>query len=407
VSVVRPLVVPPLRSLVLRFYAYRAFVANGFVMPVLTLYLLSSGVSLSGVGLAGGAYFAGTLLGEVPTGYIGDRVGRRNSLLLGGLVISAAHLGFALASSLPAFVACWALWGVGSTFRTGSTDAWLYDTLVDRDATEAFTRIRGRGSSTYLVSAACTALVGGLLYERGHALPFLAAAATTLLSSLLVLTLPEPSVTTEGERFTLAEARAALSAIAGDRSLRRFVPLVAVVLAVPETAEVFVQPVATAAGLRPAALGPLYAVLMLVAALGSATADRLEGSLGVARWFAIGPPLLTVAFLLGAAGPGVAALAAFAASRGFDALTATLGSSYLNERIDSRGRATVLSAASLVYSAVFMCARALGGALADMTTPLIALSVFAFVAASAVGAAKIFADPFAGGDTRSGAVAGD
>jgi hypothetical protein len=67
----------------------------------------------------------------------------------------------------------------------------------------------------------------------------------------------------------------------------------------------------------------------------------------------------------------------------------------------------VLSAASLVYSAAFMCARVLGGALADMTTPLIALSVFAFVAASAVGAAKIFVDPFAGADTRSGAVAGD
>ena len=381
-----------LRSLVLRFYAYRAFVASGFVMPVLTLYLLSEDVSLAGVGLAGGAFFAGTLLGEIPTGYVGDRVGRRNSLVLGSLVVAAAHLGFAVSSSLPAFVASWGLWGVGSTFRTGSGDAWLYDTLAEGDAADAYTRVRGRGFSAYLVSAGITALAGGVLYEAGHALPFLASAATTLISGLVALTLPEPAVTGEGERFTLAEARDALGTLLGTRSLRRFVLVVAVVLAVPETAEVFVQPVATAAGLRPAALGPLYCGLMLVAAAGSAAAERTEG-LGVGRWFAVGPLLLALTFALGAAVPAVA-LPAFAVSRGFDALTSTLASSELNARIESRGRATALSAASMVYSLVFACARMLGGTVADLTTPLVALAAFGFVAVAAVAAVGALGDPF-------------
>ncbi|MFC5970361.1 MFS transporter [Halomarina salina] len=381
-----------LRRLVGRFYAYRALSASGFVMPVLTLYLLAQDVSLAGVGLAGGAFFAGTLLAEIPTGYVGDRVGRRNSLLLGSLVVATAHAGFALSSSLPAFVASWGLWGVGSTFRTGSADAWLYDSLAEADATDAFTRVRGRGFSAYLVTAGVTALAGGVLYEVGHSLPFVAAAVTSLLSGLVVLTLPEPAVTAESDRFTLAEARDALGTIAGSRSLRRFVLVVAVVRAVPETAEVFVQPVATAAGLRPAALGPLYCVLMLVAAVGSAAAERTE-RLGVARWFAVGPLFLAATFALGAVVPAVA-LPAFAVSRGVDALTSTLASSELNDRIVSRGRATTLSAASLVYSLAFMTARFLGGSLADRTTPLVALTLFGFGAVAVVAVVGALGDPF-------------
>lgn len=395
----------PVRSIVYRFYAYRALVANGFVFPVLTLYLLARGVSLSGVGLAGGAFFAGRLLGEIPTGYVGDRIGRRNGLVVGSLVVAASHLGFAFASTLPAFVASWGLWGVGTTFRSGSTDAWLYDILAEREATDAFTRIRGRGSSAYLVSAACTSLAGGLLYEHEHALPFLVAAGSTIVAGAVVLTLPEPAATTDDERFTLAEARSALGTIASDPTLRRFVPLAAVVLAVPETAEVFVQPVATAAGLRPAALGPLYAVLMATAAGASAVADRVEDALGVAGWFVVGPVLLAGSFALGVVVPGTVALQAFAVSRGFDAVTATLGSSYVNDRIESRGRATTLSAASMVYALTFVGARTAGGALADATTPLVALTVFGVAAVCIAWTVRGVANPFDAPESRTSGLA--
>lgn len=382
-----------LRSLIYRFYAYRALTAEGFVYPILTVHALARGLDLAGVGLASGAFFAGTLLGEVPTGYVGDRLGRRNGLAVGSVLVSATHFGFALADSLLGFVALWGFWGVAATFRSGSTDAWLYDTLVDCDATDQFTRIRGRATAVFYGSAASAALVGGAFYEHWSALPFLAAGALTTVGAFVVLTLPEPTAASANDGFSLAEARDALSTVVSNRRVRSFVLLSGVVLAVPETVDIFVQPVALSLGFRPASLGPLYAGLLLAAAVGSSTAATVGDRVGIGRWFTVGPVLLAGVLSVATFAPA-AALPAFFLSRGANTLTDTLGSSFLNDRVASHGRATTLSGVSMVHAIVFVLARATGGAVAKATSPLVALAGFGCLAVVAVATIRSTADPF-------------
>ena len=383
------------RSLVLRFYAYRAFVAEGFIYPIITIYALSQGLSLADVGLATGAFFLGTLLGEVPTGYVGDRVGRRNSLVLGALTISLTHVGFAFADAAAAFVLVYAFWGVAATFRSGSADAWLYDTLAERESSERYTHVRGRATSAFYVSAATTALAGGLLYEVRPSLPFFATAGLTAVAAVVVATLPEPNATSADDGFSLAEARSALRTVVSNRQIGAFVLLSGTVLAVPETVEVFVQPVAQTVGFRPATLGPLYAGLMVAAATGSWTAPLVERWVGTARWFTAGPVLLAGFLLLATLLP-LAAIPAFFLARGFNTTTTTLGSTFVNDRIPSVGRATTLSGVSMAYALAFFCARATGGAVASVTSPLLAVALVGLLAIGVVVTVRAVADPFDG-----------
>ncbi|WP_266080077.1 MFS transporter [Haladaptatus caseinilyticus] len=379
--------------LVHRFYSYRALTSGGFVYPILTVHALAQGLDLAGVGFAAGMFFAGTLLGEIPTGYVGDLIGRRNSLFVGSVLISVTHFGFAFADSLVGFVFCWGFWGVAATFRSGSTDAWLYDTLVDHHATDSYTRVRGRGTGVFYASAALSALVGGVLYERWSALPFLLAGVLTTIGALVVLTLPEPTVSGSDGEFSLTEARTALLSVVSNRTVRSFVLLSGIVLAVPETVEVFVQPVALSIGFQPSSLGPLYSALMFAAALGSSTADAVGRRIGVGRWFVLGPTTLAIVLLVASSVHAVA-LPVFFLSRGANTVTDTLGSTFVNDRVASHGRATTLSGVSMVHALVFLFARAAGGVVADATSPLFALAGFGCLAVGIVSVIRLTADPF-------------
>ncbi len=69
------------RSLIRRYYLYRATLSVGFITPIFTLFLLRS-LTFTQLGALSALYGRFRSVGEIPTGYVGDRLGRRASLLL-------------------------------------------------------------------------------------------------------------------------------------------------------------------------------------------------------------------------------------------------------------------------------------------------------------------------------------
>lgn len=389
---------PGPRGVIARFYLYRAFVPGAFVYPVVALFMLDRGLSTADLGVAMAGFFLGTIVGEVPTGYVGDRLGRRNGLVLGSLAVTATMLGFLSAGGLPSFVALYVAWGVAITFRSGSTGAWLYDTLEDRLDTEQFTRVEGRGSAAFLASAAAQTLVGGALFARNPTYPFLAAAAVTAVGAGVAVTLPEPSVTSE-ERVRLGDAWRVVRDRFVQRPLAAFLLLSAAALAVPETVSVYVQPVARDVGMSPAVLGPYYALLLLAGAGVTAVADRLRDALDIGRWFLLAPALLAAALFAAVLVP-VLALGAFVIAETARHLLTTYRGQYLNDRIPSAGRATVLSAATLLYSVVSGLARLGSSTVTETIGPRPALAIIGFGGLVVVVAFLVAGSPF--GSTPAG-----
>ncbi|MFC7046875.1 MFS transporter [Halobacteriaceae archaeon GCM10025711] len=131
---------------VAKYYVYAATQAAWFVTPVWFIFLLSKDLSYTQMSVLNAVWWAAIVLAEVPTGYLGDRVGRRNGMLLGSVTHLVAVAVFGLLNTFWSILALYAVWGVGVTFRSGSDSAWLYDTLEERMAEDQFTRVKGRGS---------------------------------------------------------------------------------------------------------------------------------------------------------------------------------------------------------------------------------------------------------------------
>lgn len=98
------------------------------------------------------------VLFEIPTGVVADLVSRRRSILIGFALIGA---GFIVEGSFPVFVAiltAQALWGIGYTFTSGATEAWITDEVGE----EHVGPVLLRGNQAKLVGT-----IGGILLGTG------------------------------------------------------------------------------------------------------------------------------------------------------------------------------------------------------------------------------------------------
>jgi len=107
--------------------------ASSFIWGINTLFLLDAGLSITQAFAANAFFTLGQVIFEVPTGVLADTWGRRASYLLGAATLLASTLlylwmwrshgpfwGWGLSS---------VLLGLGFTFFSGATEAWLVDGL--------------------------------------------------------------------------------------------------------------------------------------------------------------------------------------------------------------------------------------------------------------------------------------
>jgi MFS family permease len=147
----------------------------GSVVPVLALYARSFGVPQAAIGGAIAAYGLARFLVAMPAGHLADRLGRRGTLALGGLVSAIGNVLCAYAPTFPAFI--------GARFVAGAGAALVLTAgqIVLADITEPANRGRTMAiyQGVFLFAVGVGPLPGGLLAQHlGLAAPFLAYAVS-------------------------------------------------------------------------------------------------------------------------------------------------------------------------------------------------------------------------------------
>jgi MFS family permease len=147
--------------------------AASFIWGINTLFLLDAGLSATAAFAANACFTAGMVLFEVPTGVVADTWGRRASFLLGALTLGISTVLYWMAWQQQAPFWAWAvtslLLGLGFTFFSGATEAWLVDAL-------AFTGFKGDLESVF----AKAQVVGGAAMLSGSVAGGLVAQWTNL-----------------------------------------------------------------------------------------------------------------------------------------------------------------------------------------------------------------------------------
>jgi MFS family permease len=146
------------------------------------------------------------VLFEIPTGVVADTWGRRTSYLLGTATLLVATLLYLAMWKLHAALWAWAIasmaLGLGFTFFSGATEAWLVDALSSSGARQRLDRVFARGQIVTGAAMLTGTAAGGFAAQFGNlGVPYVIRAA------LLAVTFIVAAISMKELGFTPARSR--------------------------------------------------------------------------------------------------------------------------------------------------------------------------------------------------------
>ncbi|MGH6945434.1 MAG: MFS transporter, partial [Geminicoccaceae bacterium] len=143
--------------------------AASLIWGVNTLFLLDAGLSNTEAFAANAFFTAGQVIFEVPTGVLADTWGRRTSYLLGAATLLLSTLLYLAMWYARAPLWGWAIasivLGLGFTFFSGATEAWLVDALAYTGFDGSLESVFARGQTVSGAAMLTGAIAGGFLAQ--------------------------------------------------------------------------------------------------------------------------------------------------------------------------------------------------------------------------------------------------
>jgi MFS family permease len=175
-----------------RLYAY-AFLEDLILLyPVYALLFAEHGLSAAEISSLFIIWSCVTFVVEIPSGLWADLFSRRRLLALAPLITGAGYAMWTWLPSYPAFAAGFVLWGAGSSLRSGTLQALVYEELERRDAAGSYARLMGRSQALGTTAMmAATALAGPVMHVGGYAAVGAASVAVCLLGAFVGRGFPE------------------------------------------------------------------------------------------------------------------------------------------------------------------------------------------------------------------------
>jgi MFS family permease len=361
----------------------------GLVLPFLVLTPVDRGLGLGAVGAVLAVHSAVLIVLEVPSGALADTFGRRRVLLVGALLTAASLGTFAVAQSVPAFMASFAALGTGRALISGALEAWYVDSLRALDPAAPLTHGLSRGTAAEAIALGLGALGGGAIVSLAHpsevadgalagyglaalvgagaALVYLGAVAALVHEPPREAHLQDAGHTAASRmRAVFATARSEIAASVTVRVIFTTAVAFGVVLS---AVELLWQPhLAEQLGgdaHHGFEFGALAAGSMLAVAIGAWSSPRLRGGLGLRLGYLTALGLVAVfTAILGVPDGSVAFVALYLATYLSYGLVEPMHVELLNEAVGSEARATLISGESLAAQGGSLVANLSVGALA-------------------------------------------
>lgn len=360
----------------LAFVAYRTFTRLSLIAPYIFHFATGvRGLDATEFGLITAVYYVATVVLEVPSGILADRIGRR-PLLVGGAVLNAIGFGVLFLSvSLPSFLLAETLIAAGTASVSGADSAWLHDRLAAEGREHDYARIEGAGFAGWLITTSIGMPLADLFLVRGGdpSDAILVTIAAQGVAFLLSLSFEEP------ERSHLAArqiARDAIQTVTRVPGLARWIALAVGNFVLIRAAIVLIyNPWLGEAGVPITRWGSLLAVINLVGGLAAWQAHRLSRGRRAEVAF-VAMPVLLIGMYLALAASRVPAMALVFTIQGVMlGILPVVVRTVLNARIpDASHRATVLSIESLLCRLAFAAVALMTGLLLETTTTQIAIA---------------------------------
>jgi len=186
-------------------YIFRGLRCFLIIMPVIIPFFQEKGLCQTQIYLLESMLAVGILFFEIPSGYVADKFGRKNSILLGSIFSCLGYSLYNFSTSFENFLVANFLLGIGYSFISGADSALAYDSFKLLKNEEHYlkyeSQVTGFSGLIQVVSSVC----GGLLAIMSLHYPIIAQSIFYILLIPCALLLKETPCFQYTKNFSLKE----------------------------------------------------------------------------------------------------------------------------------------------------------------------------------------------------------
>ncbi len=273
-----------------RYTLYQLVAFTPFFLPIIVLFWKENGLDPFDIYLLQGIFALATVILEVPTGMVADRLGKRTSLIAAGVLTTVGMAVYAMGRCFTVFLIAEIVMALGISLVSGADSALLYDTLRRLGRQEQYREVEGKARSYQMASFAVANVIGGLVgslsYRAAMWLSVLGPVVGLVIATrfveagVAVAPRAEDDSAPRVERSYRALVSGSLRFVRRHRLVRWQIAFLAVLMGSGTWLLWLYQPYMKWSGLPVAAFGVAFAIFNLFAALASRLAHRFDQRLG-------------------------------------------------------------------------------------------------------------------------------
>jgi len=183
-----------IQSNIWKLYVIKASKWLILFMPIIWLFYEENGLTIADLFIIQSIYSVTIAIIEIPSGYVADVLGRKNSLVIGSFFGMLGMIVYSISYGFEGFLIAALCLGVGQSFISGSDTAIMYDSLLQLNRTNEFIKLEGRTISMGNLAEAFAFILGGLLAEISLRTPFYFQIGIAFIGFLFASLLVEPTL---------------------------------------------------------------------------------------------------------------------------------------------------------------------------------------------------------------------
>ncbi|MBN1332080.1 MFS transporter [Candidatus Dojkabacteria bacterium] len=182
------------------YYAVEFLSYLNFFIPIWVAYERHF-ISFTLIATIAGLRFVVTTLLEVPTGALGDLLGRKWSVAIGFFAETIGLIIVGIATN-GTYILIGAIFrGAADAFRSGSDTALVYDSLKETGNIEKFSKVKSNATLLVQIALIISSILAGYLLHLNESLPYFAYAFFLGISGVLYFFMKEPRI--DSEKFNI------------------------------------------------------------------------------------------------------------------------------------------------------------------------------------------------------------
>lgn len=349
-------------------YLYNFLLQLNITSAIWVLYLAFRGMSLIQIGILESIYHITGMLFELPTGAVADVYGKKFSVVIGRVVSVISCVLMITSNSFWGFAVAFAFSSAAMNLNSGSAEALVYDSLKELGEEDKYKRIWGNLAFLMSIAQGVAVLAGGILAEVKFLYAYVLGTiiqAAALLSAFSFSEPPAHKYKEKNQGNQIVHQLITSIKVLKERKMVFYLILFSALSGSLQTTVFFYsQKYFSDMSYSTIAIAIICAVSSLMEAISSKYAYEFEKLLKF-KGTLISIAVLNIFALTGIAFMKNLSIAFFLLTSITGGLAFTIFSDYINRRIPSEYRATILSVDSLCFSIFMIFVFPLFGSLAE------------------------------------------